>query len=88
MIELGNKVEAQHLRRNAYLYVRQPVVSQGLGGLLAALLEALWQNPKARLPLLAVRRNSGRVFGLNVVAEANFNAIFDQWNRQHRNDIL
>jgi tetratricopeptide (TPR) repeat protein len=66
----------------------ESVVSQGIGGLVATLLEALWQNPQARLPLLAVRRNSGRVFGLNVVAEANFNAIFDQWNRQHRNDIL
>jgi hypothetical protein len=66
----------------------ESVVSQGIGGLVATLLEALWQNPKARLPLLALRRNTGRVFGLNVVAEANFNAIFDQWNRQHRNDIL
>jgi len=66
----------------------ESVVSQGVGGLVAALLEAIWQNPKARVPLLAVRRNSRRVFGLNVVAEANFNAIFDQWNRQHRNDIL
>jgi hypothetical protein len=66
----------------------EPVVSQGIGGLVATLLEALWQNPKSRLPLLAFRRNTGRVFGLNVVAEANFNAIFDQWNRQHRNDIL
>ena len=66
----------------------ESVVSQGIGGLVATLLEALWQNPQARLPLLVVRRNSGRVFGLNVVAEANFNAIFDQWNRQHRNDIL
>jgi hypothetical protein len=67
---------------------QEPFVSQGLGGLLAALLEALRQNPQARLPLLAVRRNSRRVFGLNVVAEANFNAIFDQWNRQYRNHIL
>jgi DNA invertase Pin-like site-specific DNA recombinase len=28
MIELGNKVEAQHLRRNAYLYVRQSTLRQ------------------------------------------------------------
>jgi len=28
MIELGNKVEAAHLRRNAYLYVRQSTLRQ------------------------------------------------------------
>ena len=67
---------------------QESVISQGLGGLLAALLEALWQNPQARLPLMAVRRNSARVFGLNVVAGANFDAIFDQWNSRHRNDVL
>jgi hypothetical protein len=66
----------------------ESVVSQGIGGLVAALLEALWQNPQARIPLLAVRKNSARVFGLNVVAEANFNSIFDQWSSQHSKDLF
>ncbi len=66
----------------------ESVVSQGIGGLVATLLEALWKNPQARIPLLAVRRNSARVFGLNVVAEANFNSIFDQWSRQHGKDLF
>jgi tetratricopeptide (TPR) repeat protein len=66
----------------------ESVVSQGVGGLVTALLEALWQNPQARLPLLALRKNSARVFGLNVVAESNFNSIFDNWSRKHSKDIL
>lgn len=59
---------------------------QGVGGLVAALLEALWQNPQARIPLLAVQKNSGAGLGLNAVAQANFNFIFDQWSRQHSKD--
>lgn len=66
----------------------EPIVSQGLGRMLTALFEALWQNPQARRPLLAVRRISARIFGLHVVAEANFNAVFDEWIRQHSRDIL
>jgi tetratricopeptide (TPR) repeat protein len=66
----------------------ESVVSQGVGGMLTALLEALWQNPQARRSLLAVRKISARIFGLHVVAEANFNAVFDEWIRQHIRDIL
>jgi tetratricopeptide (TPR) repeat protein len=81
----------QLLRIMLLFYIQltgESVVSQGAGGMLAALLEALWKNPQARKPLLAIRKNSGRLFGLNVVAEANFNAVFDEWIRQHRKDIL
>lgn len=67
---------------------QETIVSQGLGGMLAALLEALWKNPQARKPLLALRRNSARVFGLNVVAEGAFNAVFDEWSRQHGTDVF
>lgn len=43
---------------------QETIVSQGVGGMLAALLEALWKNRQARKSLLAIRRNSARVFGL------------------------
>ncbi len=67
---------------------QESIVSQGTRRMLAALLEALWQNPQARKPLLGVRKNSGRIFGLNVVAQAEFNAVFDDWQRKHSQDIL
>ena len=67
---------------------QETIVSQGVGGMLAALLEALWKNPQARKPLLAIRRNSARVFGLNVVAEEAFNTVFDERYRQHGKDVL
>jgi len=67
---------------------QESVIPQGIGQMLAALLEALWQNPQARKPLLQVRKSSTRIFGLNVVAETEFNAIFDDWLRKHSQDIL
>jgi len=88
---LPNAAVVQLLRIMLLFYIQlsgESVVSQGVGGMLAALLEALWKNPQARKPLLAIRRNSARLFGLNVVAEANFNAIFDEWSRQHSKDVL
>ena len=88
---IPNAAVDQLLRIVLLFYIQlseESVVSQGVGGMLAALLEALWRNPQARKPLLAVRMNSARVFGLHVVAEANFNAIFDEWIRQHNKDIL
>jgi hypothetical protein len=66
----------------------ESVLSQGAGRMLAAVLEALWKNPRSRKRLLAIRKNSVRVFGLNIVAEANFNSVFDEWYRQHSKDIL
>src|SRR5258705_1402701 len=70
------------------LLLQQPVVSQQGGQMLGALLEAMWRNPHARRPLLEVRKNSSRIFGLNVVAEAEFNAVFDSWRRGHAQDVL
>lgn len=76
----------QLLRIMLLFFIQLSEESQGGGGLVAALLEALWQNPQARIPLLAVQKNSGAGLGLNAVAQANFNFIFDQWSRQHSKD--
>jgi tetratricopeptide (TPR) repeat protein len=70
------------------LLSQQPVVSQQGGRMLGALLEAMWRNPHARRPLLQMRKNSSRIFGLNVVAEAEFNAVFDGWRRGHAQDVI
>jgi hypothetical protein len=56
--------------------------------LLGALLEAMWRNPQARRSLVEVRKNSSRIFGLNVAAEAEFNATFDNWRRGHTQDVV
>jgi hypothetical protein len=70
------------------LLSQKPVVPQQGGRLLGALLEAMWRNPQARRSLMEVRKNSSRIFGLNVAAEAEFNSTFDNWRRGHTQDVV
>jgi tetratricopeptide (TPR) repeat protein/DNA-binding PadR family transcriptional regulator len=44
-----------------------------------AFLDALWRNASTHGMVLALRSLSTKLFGLNVVAEAEFNAYFDAW---------
>jgi hypothetical protein len=68
--------------------LQECVVPEGAGRMLASLFEAFWQNPQARGSLLAVRRRSARIFGLNVIAEAEFNSVFDRWRLAHEHDVM
>ena len=70
------------------LLLREPVLPQQSGHLLGALFEALWQNPAARRPLLQLRRRSSDVFGVNVIAESQFNMCFDLWYSEHQSDVI
>jgi tetratricopeptide (TPR) repeat protein len=87
---IGNSVE--QLIRIALgfflLLLQQPLLPHQGGQLLAALLEAMWQNPQARRFLLEVRKSSSRAFGLNFLAEAQFNTVFDRWISQHKEDVV
>jgi tetratricopeptide (TPR) repeat protein len=68
--------------------VRLPVVPQNAGRLLGALLEKMWSNPEWQPYLLAFRKNSQRIFGLNVPAEHAFNEAFDGWRRNRESGLL
>ncbi|HEY3293595.1 MAG TPA: hypothetical protein VGJ85_08240 [Candidatus Nanopelagicaceae bacterium] len=56
--------------------------------LIQSFLEALWSNPAARKLVLAIRRSSRQLFGLNVVGEQDFNRCFDEWFAGHRAELL
>jgi hypothetical protein len=46
-----------------------------------ACLAALAQTPILWQQLMSLRRNSQVLFGLNVIAEQQFNNCFDAWSR-------
>jgi hypothetical protein len=48
---------------------------------LRACLAALAQTPVLWQQLMILRRNSQVLFGLNVIAEQQFNSCFDAWTR-------
>jgi tetratricopeptide (TPR) repeat protein len=62
------------LQREPLLFQKKSLIGRGF-------LEALWANPASHNLVLALRPMSSRLFGLNVVAEAEFNAMFDEWLR-------
>ena len=68
------------------LMLELPVVPQNGGRLLGVLLEKMWSNAESRPYLLAARKKSLQIFGLNVVAEHAFNEAFDAW-RRNRNTV-
>ncbi len=60
---------------------QEPLLFQKKSLIIRAFLDALWANPAAHDLVRALRPMSSRLFGLNVVAEAEFNAAFDEWLR-------
>ena len=70
------------------LLLQLPVVPQNAGRMLEVLLEKMWSNPEWHPYLLAVRKNSRQIFGLNVPAEHAFNGAFDAWRRNRESGLL
>jgi len=67
---------------------REPLLFQKKSLIIRGLLEALWANPASHDLVLGLRPMSSRLFGLNVVAEAEFNAMFDEWFRSLNRDAV
>ena len=67
---------------------REPLLFQKKSLIVRALLDALWANPASHDLVLALRPMSSKLFGLNVVAEAEFNAMFDEWLRSLNRDVV
>lgn len=67
---------------------REPLLPENRSKVITALLDALWKNPAARQGLLALRANSVRLFGINVVGTSQFNDCFDQWQKLIETPIL
>jgi hypothetical protein len=53
-----------------------------------AMLDALWRSVPLRFPLLHIRRNSARFFGLNPVGQNQFDRCFDQWYGEVADTII
>lgn len=70
------------------LLLQLPVVPQNAGHLLGVLFEKMWTNPEWHPYLLAVRKTSQQIFGLNVSAERAFNEAFDAWHRNRERGLL
>jgi hypothetical protein len=67
---------------------REPLLFQKKSLIVRALLDALWANPASHDLVLALRSMSPRLFGLNVVAESEFNAMFVEWLRSLNRDAI
>jgi DNA-binding PadR family transcriptional regulator/tetratricopeptide (TPR) repeat protein len=67
---------------------REPLLFQKKSLIVRAMLDALWANPASHDLVLALRPMSRRLFGLNVVAEGEFNAMFDEWLRSLNRDAV
>ncbi len=61
------------------LFQQEPLLIQQKSLVIHAFLNALWRNPATHDSVLSLRSVSAKLFGLNVVAEAEFNRIFDDW---------
>jgi tetratricopeptide (TPR) repeat protein len=67
---------------------REPLLPENRSKVITAFLDALWKIPAARQGLLALRANSVRLFGINVVGTSQFNDCFDQWQKLIETPIL
>ncbi len=67
---------------------RESLLFQKKSLIIRALLDALWANPASHNLVGALRQMSPRLFGLNVVAETEFNAMFDEWMRSLNRDAV
>jgi hypothetical protein len=67
---------------------QEPLLLQDQALLVRAFLDALWRNPSTHSQVLALRAASGKLFGLNVIAESEFNEIFDMWFKSQSRPIV
>lgn len=67
---------------------QEPPLFQKKALIIRAFLEALWANPATHDLVMALRPMSSKLFGLNVIAAAEFNAAFDEWLRSLNRPIL
>ena len=70
------------------LLQQEPLLIQQKSLLIQGFLNALWRNPNTHDSVLSLRSVSAKLFGLNVVAEAEFNQIFDQWLKSINRPII
>lgn len=61
------------------LMQQEPLLFHKRSLVTGSLLDALWANPNTNQYVLPLRKMGTRLFGLNVIAEAEFAAAFDAW---------
>ncbi len=66
----------------------EPILPQQKALIVRAFLDCLWRNPTTHGMVLSLRSMSARLFGLNVVAESEFDAFFDAWVRSLTRPIV
>ena len=57
----------------------EPILPPQKALIVRAFLDSLWRNTATHALVLSPRSMSARLFGLNVIAESEFNAFFDSW---------
>jgi hypothetical protein len=67
---------------------REPHLPESRCRVVTAFLNALWQSPSLRLPVLRIRRASGQFFGLNPVGQTQFDECFDRWYGTVTNKVV
>jgi hypothetical protein len=63
------------------LLQQEPLLHPQKSLIVREFLDSLWRNPASHNMVLAMRSMSAKLFGLNVVAENEFNLTFDAWFR-------
>ena len=66
----------------------EPILPPQKALIVRAFLDSLWRNTTTHGMVLSLRSMSARLFGLNVVAESEFNAFFDSWFRSLNRPIV
>lgn len=67
---------------------REPLLPENRCRVTTALLDAMWKNAAARRSIVNLRAKSARMFLLNPIGEAQFNACFDQWMKLIEHPIV
>jgi hypothetical protein len=91
VFQQANSPANELLRQFLGLFVllqQEPLLIQQKSLLIQAFLNALWRNPNTHDSVLSLRSVSAKLFGLNVIAEAEFNLIFDQWLKSLNRPII
>jgi DNA-binding PadR family transcriptional regulator/tetratricopeptide (TPR) repeat protein len=70
------------------LLQQEPSLIQQKSLVIHAFLNALWRNPATHDSVLSLRSVSAKLFGLNVVAEAEFNRLFHGWLKSLNRPII
>ena len=91
VFQQANATANDLLRQFLGLFVllqQEPLLIQQKSLLVHAFLNALWRNATTHDSVLSLRSVSARLFGLNVIAESEFNGIFDAWFRSLSRPIV